>query len=86
MREDPEFSAPERREGTLFGPSPVFRSDDRRRRRSLHGVRIIVTEIKNGDDGNARLRGRKRGDDPFDRLEENNYYWSFLEGFVTWSP
>jgi hypothetical protein len=37
--------------------------------RSLHGVRIIVTEIENGDDDSARLRGRKRGDDPFDRLE-----------------
>ncbi len=84
MREEPEFLAPERREGTLFGPSPVFRSDDGRRRRSLHEVRIIVIEIKNGDDDSARLRGRKRGDDPFDKLEGND--WSFLEVFVTWSP
>ena len=40
--EDSVFSAPEKREGTLFGPSSVFRSDDRRRIRSLQGARKIV--------------------------------------------
>jgi hypothetical protein len=54
----------------------VFRSDDRRRIRSLQGARKIVTDIKNRDDNSARLRGRKRGDDPFDRLEEERLEFS----------